>query len=226
MITNVNDFSVKAIVPLPLNNLKSYKMKKLLIATAILFASAQANAQTKFEDTNPKVFVEFSPFLAAFNLVVIGGGLEWNKYSVGVAYTTGHHHFTHDLNVVTFQNFGDLHFLHTRSEDIFVKRYFNTNRTGFSVSALFNLTHWEVENHDEDKTKNITGVYGTLNGSYRWFPFQKYVYIEPILGVSYNFSGKETVAVGTESFNFNKQPFEITPEIKIGTRINLFKAKE
>ena len=196
-----------------------------LIIVAIFCLCFEANAQRKFEDTNPKIFVEFSPFLAAFNLVVISGGLEWDKYSVGVAYTGGQHHFTHSLNEITFQNFGELHFLHNRSEDIFVKRYFNNDRTGFSVSALFNLTHWDVENHDENITKSITGVYGTLNGSYRWFPFQKYIYIEPILGVSYNFSNKETIAVGTQSFNFNKQPFEITPEIKIGTRINLYKTK-
>lgn len=201
-------------------------MKKLLIATALLFACAQLNAQTKFEARNPKIFVEFSPFLAAFNLVVVGGGVEWDKYSAGVAYTTGRHHFSHSLNKITFQNFGDLHFLHNRSEDIFVKRYFNNDRTGFSVSALFNLTHWEAQNHAEDIAKNITGTYATLNGSYRWFPFQKYIYIEPIFGVSYNSSSKETVVVGTQSFNFNKQPFELTPEIKIGTRINLFKPKK
>ena len=201
-------------------------MKKLLITFAIFLVCQNINAQKKFEDRNPKIFVEFSPFLATFNLVVVGAGLEWDKYSAGLVYTTGNHQFSHSLNKVTFQNFGTLQFLHNRSQDFFVRRYFNNDRTGFSIGALFNLTRWEVQNNAENKFKNITGVYGTLSGSYRWFPYQKYVYVEPILGVSYNFANKTTTTVGSKSFNFNKQPFEITPEIKIGTRINLFKKKK
>ena len=199
-------------------------MKKLFIAIAILCVCQQVNAQKKFEDKNPKVFVEFSPFLASFNLVTIGGGLEWDKNTFGATYTKGHHQFSHYLNTITFVTAGNFEYLHTSSEDIFFKRFFNTDRHGFNVGALLNLTHWEVKNLKDDSKKNVTGVYGTLNLGYRWFPFQKYVYIEPTFGVSYNFRNNINNQIGNDSFKF--VPIELTPEIKIGTRINLFKPKK
>lgn len=196
-------------------------MKKLLIMIAILCVCQQINAQKKFEDRNPKIFIEFSPFLANFNLVAIGGGLEWDKNAFGVTYTTGNHQFSTYLNEITFITSGNFNFLHSSSEDIFFRRYFNTDRHGFNVGTLVNLTHWEVHNLKDDSKKNVTGIYGTLSAGYRWFPFQKYVYIEPLLGVSYNFRNDNNIQVGNESFKF--VTFELTPEIKIGTRINLFK---
>ena len=199
-------------------------MKKLLITLAIFLICQNVNAQKKLEDRNPKAFVEFSPFLARFNLVAIGAGIEWDKNIIGATYTKGHHHFSHYLNTITFKTPGDFDFLHTSSEDIFYKRFFNKDRHGFSIGALVNLTHWASKNLKDNTKKNVTGIYTTLSASYRWFPFQKYVYIEPLFGVSYNFKTNKDIEVGNESFKF--VPLELTPEIKIGTRIDLFKKKK
>jgi hypothetical protein len=50
-------------------------------------------------------------------------GLETNRYQFGINFLVGNHLFSHAFNEVTFVNFGDLHFIHIRSEDIIFKAY-------------------------------------------------------------------------------------------------------
>jgi hypothetical protein len=204
-------------------------MKRITFALCFLAITIQSYAQdnaTKQTTKNDfKVFAEFSPFLAAFNLVSINAGVEFKKYQVGVSFTKGYHHFSDGLNKSTFKNFGDLHFLHDQSEEISVKRYFKDSRKGLYIGLLLNLTHWEVQNQTENVSVNKIGRYATIFSGYRWFPSFKnndVFYIEPNFGVSARLNGDDFTKVGTKSFIFN-QPFELTPNIYMGARFKLKK---
>lgn len=204
-------------------------MKKVTLIFSLLFTTFLSYSQSviKKESTKKdfKVFAEFSPFLAAFKLVSISGGIEFSNYQIGATFTKGSHHFAHSLSTTTFKDFGTLHFLHNQSEEIFVKRYFKKNRKGLYVGLLFNLTHWEAQNHSQNIDVNTIGKYLTTYVGYRWFPFKNndIFYLEPNLGVSTRLNGKEFTQVGNQSFSYLQPPFELTPNIFIGARFKFKK---
>jgi hypothetical protein len=204
-------------------------MKKIVLALCFLATTVLSHSQgiNKKEPSKNdfKVFAEFSPFLAAYRLVSISGGVEFSNYQMGATFTKGNHHFAHGLSKTTFANFGTLHFLHNQSEEIFVKRYFKKSRKGLYVGLLLNLTHWKVENHEQDMYKNTIGKYLTTYVGYRWFPFKNndMLYVEPNFGVSARLNGKEFKQVGNQSYTFLQPPFELTPNIFIGARFKLRK---
>jgi hypothetical protein len=204
-------------------------MKKLAFAfclLAIVVKSYSQDINKKEPSKNDlKVFAEFSPFLAAFQLVSISAGVEFSNYQMGATFTKGNHHFSHGLNKTTFANFGTLHFLHNQSEEIFVKRYFKKSRKGLYIGLLFNLTHWEVQNHEQEIYKNTIGKYLTTYVGYRWFPIKNndIFYVEPNFGVSARLNGKEFKQVGNQSYTFLQPPLELTPNIFIGARFKLKK---
>jgi hypothetical protein len=204
-------------------------MKRMAFILCVLAARAQSYAQGVAQPeptkTDFKVFAEFSPFLAAFQLVSVGGGVEFSRYQIGASFTKGTHHFTHGLSATTFADFGTLHFLHNQTEEIFVKRYFKKSRQGLYVGLLFNLTHWEVQNHEQDIYVNTIGKYLTSYVGYRWFPFKNndIFYVEPNFGVSVRLNGSELTKVGNQSFSFLQPPFELTPNVLIGARFKLKK---
>jgi hypothetical protein len=204
-------------------------MKKTTLALCFLAITIQSYSQDIIQKepikNDFKVFAEFSPFLAAFNLISINAGVEFRKYQVGISFTKGDHNFSHGLNKSTFKNFGDLHFLHNQSEEVSVKRYFKDTRKGLYIGLLLNLTHWEVQNHTENVSVNKIGKYATIFSGYRWFPPFKnndVFYIEPNFGVSVRLNGDDYTKVGTQSFIFN-QPFELTPNIYMGARFKFKK---
>lgn len=207
-------------------------MKKVFICVCLLLGTLQSYSQTvpvaEHKNNDIKFFAEFSPFLAAFQLVSIGAGIEACNYQFGASFTKGNHHFSHGLNKITFENFGDLHFLHHQSEEIFVKRYFKKDRSALYLGLLFNLTHWEVQNHSEGINKNIIGKYLTTYAGYRWFPFRKQndvFYIEPNVGISTRLNGSDFTQVGNQSFSFLQPPFELTPNMYMGARFKIGKKK-
>jgi hypothetical protein len=204
-------------------------MKKIILVFCFLVTTIQSYSQDtiKKEPTTKdfRAFAEFSPFLAAFQLVSVSAGAEFSNYQIGASFTKGTHHFSHGLNKTTFSNFGSLHFLHNQSEEIFVKRYFKKSRKGFYVGLLLNLTHWEVQNQEEDIYVNTIGKYLTTYVGYRWFPFKNndVFYLEPNFGVSARLNGKELTRVGNQSFSFLQPPLELTPNVLIGVRFKLKK---
>jgi hypothetical protein len=204
-------------------------MKRIAFILCVLAATAQSYAQGVVQPeqtkTDFKVFAEFSPFLAAFQLVSVGGGVEFSRYQIGASFTKGTHHFTHGLSTTTFADFGTLHFLHNQTEEIFVKRYFKKSRKGVYIGLLLNLTHWEVQNHDQGIYVNTIGKYLTSYVGYRWFPFKNndIFYVEPNFGVSVRLNGSELTKVGNQSFSFLQPPVELTPNVLIGARFKLKK---
>jgi hypothetical protein len=204
-------------------------MKQIAFALCFLATTIQAYSQElgpKEPSKNDfKVFAEFSPFLAAFQLVSVSAGVEFSHYQVGATFTKGTHHFSHGLNKTTFSDFGSLHFLHNQSEEVFVKRYFKKNRKGLYVGLLANLTHWEVQNHEQEIYVNSIGKYLTAYVGYRWFPFKNndIFYIEPNFGVSARLNGKEFTQVGNQSFSYLQPPLELTPNMFIGARFKIKK---
>jgi hypothetical protein len=197
----------------------------LFILTLVFQSFSQEAIKKESSDKDLRVFAEFSPFLAAFQLVSVSGGVEFSKYQIGATYTKGNHNFGHALSETTFADFGSLHFLHNQSEEIFIKRYFKQSRKGLNVGLLLNLTHWEVQNLEQKVNVNTIGKYLTAYASYRWFPFKNndIFYIEPNLGVSTRLNGKEFTKVGNQSFTFLQPPFELTPNVLMGARFKLRK---
>lgn len=194
----------------------------LLVQAGIIFS--QVEPKTTASKHNLKAFAEFSPFLAFFKLVSVGGGIEFCEYQAGFSFSKGDHHFSHGLSKTTFANFGDLHFLHYQTEEIYLKRFFNSERKGFYAALLLNLTHWKVQNHEEGIYKNVIGKYLTTYTGYRWFPFNKknsVFYLEPNFGVSVRLNGKDFTQVGEQSFTFLQPPFELTPNILMGARFRI-----
>jgi hypothetical protein len=207
------------------------KMKKVILITLGMFAINYLNAQTETNiqsnKNNIQPFVEFSPFLAGFQLLSVSAGVEYSKYQIGLSFSKGTHNFTHGLSKTTFSNFGTLHFLHNQSEEIFVKRYFLETRKGLYIGLLFNLTHWEAQNDAQKIYVNTVGKYLTTYTGYRWFPLKKYnmFYVEPNLGVSFRLNGKQQTTVGNQSFSYLQPPIELTPNVLMGARFNLAKKK-
>jgi hypothetical protein len=192
-------------------------MKKIALLVCFLATALQLFAQDIIKKDSKKRdimgFAEFSPFLAGFQLVSINAGVEFSRFQAGGTFTKGTHLFSHGLNKTTFANYGTLHFLHTQSEEIFVKRFFKKTRKGVYLGMLLNLTHWEVENREQNIFKNTIGKYFTTYAGYRWFPFQKkndIFYVEPNFGISARLNGKEFTQVGNQSFSFLQPPLELT----------------
>jgi hypothetical protein len=207
---------------------KEIAMKKIVLMLCVFSATlplySQETKQSKPEESIVRVFVEISPFLAAFELVSVASGLEFSRYQMGVGFTKGSHLFSHALNETTFKNYGTLHFLHNQSEEIFIKRYFKESRKGLYLGLLFNLTHWEVQNHDQDISVNKVGKYLTTYVGYRWFPLKNSVfYLEPNFGISARLNGVDLTQVGNQSFSFLQPPFELTPNVLMGA---IFKLKK
>jgi hypothetical protein len=204
-------------------NMKNYLLMICMLITCHLSAQS-TNSKLTFRD-KAQVYAEVSGLQAIYNLVSVGAGLEINRYQFGINFLAGNHLFSHAFNEVTFVNYGDLHFVHNRSEDIIFKAYLNKSRKGAYAGMLLNFLHWDVNDHVTKLVQPIATTYVVPYIGYRLFPFKEYFYIDASVGLAYNFRAGQSETIGTKTYSFNKTGLEFSPNFSIGKRFSLRKKK-
>ena len=129
---------------------------------AIVFATkSHSQVETKKEPSNNDkkmaLYLEYSPLLQLVNISSFNAGVEFKRFQIGLNLQLGSHDLSHELTETTFENYGDLHFHHYRSESILFKAFLKESRKGLYAASFMQAIHWDVEDHANGNSEKLTG---------------------------------------------------------------------
>ena len=208
-------------------------MKKLLIATAILCMFHHVNAQKKFEDSNPTkevapslkndidLYIDVAPLFFIAPAATLGAGIEYNRFQLGILAIRGNK-LPDSFKDLVFANAEKVEFDKVSAIEIVFKTYYKKSRKGFYIGGLSNFSRYRATDKPSNSNKSFSALNLDCFIGYRWFPFKKYLYIDPAFGFTTNVNKKENLNFAGNTFQF-KSGFGFGPFLFVGVRFPLFK---
>jgi hypothetical protein len=142
------------------------------------FASTQAQLITKkgFDKQDLNLYVDIAPLFFAAPAFTLGGGLEYNRFQLGVLGIRGNK-LPNTFKDLVFENAKEVDFDKVLSTEVVFKSYYKKSRKGFYIGGLVNYSQFRAVDKLTSTNKTIQGLNLDAFIGYRWFPFKKYLNI-------------------------------------------------
>ena len=214
-------------IPLFLKLVFGYPFQYNKIALAVLFtiSSTTCYGQTKEATASTKSdlygYVDIAPLFFVAPAATLGAGIEYDRFQLGVLAIRGNKLPDSFKNLV-FENAQKVEFDKSTALEIVFKTYYKKSRKGFYLGGLANFSKYRAVDKSSGSNKTFSALNLDSFIGYRWFPFKKYLYIDPALGFTTNVNKKENLNFVGNTFQF-KSGFGLTPFLFVGVRFPLFK---
>ena len=201
------------------------KYKK--IAVVALFAVIYANCYGQTKATVPSIksdfygYVDIAPLFFVAPAATLGAGIEYDRFQLGVLGIRSNK-LPDSFKDLVFANAQKIEFDKSEALEIVFKTYYKKSRKGFYVGGLANFSRYRAVDKLSGGNKSFSALNLDAFVGYRWFPFKKYLYIDPALGFTTNVNKKEDLNFANNTFQF-KSGSAFSPFLFVGARFPLFK---
>jgi hypothetical protein len=153
----------------------------------------------KTEEKPLQFFAEVNPQFFAFGGFGAGAGLEFLRVQTGFIYLQTK--LTPSFRDVIFNDAKNLDVPKNTAVEIFANLFLRKDRRGFYAGTILSYDGYAVTDTLSKQKENFNKSYLVTRVGFRWFPFQKFVYIDGGYGVSFNLDGAAKRTLGQTTYS-------------------------
>lgn len=153
----------------------------------------------KVEEKPLQLFAEINPQFFAFGGFGVGAGLEFTRLQTGFIYLQTK--LTPSFRDAIFNDAKTLDVPKNTAAEIFANLFLRKDRQGLYVGSILSYDGYSVTDTLSKQKENFNKSYLVTRVGFRWFPFQRYIYIDGGYGVSFNLDGAAKRTLGKTTYS-------------------------